>query len=123
VSAISLAVVTVGLGLAWLIYKRKLASPQQILNALAVPSTILQRRYYIDELYTWYVTVVQQRYVAGLCAWVEQRMIIGILVNGTAWLTQGAGRLLRLCQTGHVQAYALGFVIGLVWLLASALRP
>jgi NADH-quinone oxidoreductase subunit L len=122
VAITSLLVVAIGLGLAWLIYQRKVASPQQVVNALALPYTFLQRRYYIDECYAWYVAAIQQTLIAGLCAWVERYVIIGLLVNGTAWLTRGMGRILRLCQTGKVQTYVLGFLIGVVWLLTSSLR-
>ena len=121
VASISLAVVAGGLALAWLLYQRRAISSQQMVRALALPYSFLKRHYYIDEIYTWYVVNVQQRLIAGLCAWVERRLIIGLAVNGTAWLTQRAGRLIRLCQTGKVQAYALVFLLGVTWLLATTL--
>jgi hypothetical protein len=42
------------------------------------------------------------------------------MVNGMAWLTGAAGRLLRLCQTGRVQTYVLVFLLGVIWLLTAA---
>jgi NADH-quinone oxidoreductase subunit L len=121
VAAISLSVVAAGLALAWLIYRKRAVSAQQIVQALALPYTFLQRRYYIDELYGWYVAIVQQRWIAGLCAWVERSIIIGFAVNGIARLTQEAGKLLRRLQTGAVQAYVLAFLVGIVWFLSTAL--
>ncbi len=118
VAGVSLAVVAVGLGLAWLMYSKKAVSPQQLVLALALPYTFVKRRYYIDEIYNWYVANVQQRYVAGACAWFERVVIIGVMVNGTAALTRGFGSIIRLCQTGKVQTYVLGFLIGVVWLLS-----
>jgi len=114
----------VGLGLvtAWLMYHRKAVSAQQLVHALALPYSFLQRRYYIDELYDWYVTRIQQKVIAGLCAWLERYVVIGAAVNGTAWITQTAGRLLRRLQTGAVQTYVLWFLIGVTWLLAVPLR-
>jgi NADH-quinone oxidoreductase subunit L len=123
VAAVSLVVVTLGLALAWLIYQRRAISAQQLVQALALPYSFLQRRYYIDELYNWYVANIQQKLLAGLCAAFERYLIIGLGVNGTAALTRGAGKLLRLCQTGKVQTYALVFLAGVVWLLAASLRP
>ena len=122
VASISLAVVAMGLTLAWLIYKRRLVSAQQVVHALALPHSFLQQRYYIDEIYNWYVATIQQRVIAGSCALVERYVIIGFFVNGIAWLTQGAGRLIRLCQTGRIQTYVLAFLIGIVWLLSTSLR-
>ncbi len=122
VALLSSGVVMAGLFLAWLIYWKKAVSAQQLVHALALPYTFLQRRYYVDELYDWYVATIQQKLIAGLCAWVEQRIIINVLVNGTAWLTRGCGRVLRLFQTGRVQTYVLAFLIGIVWLLSGPLR-
>ncbi len=118
VAIISLIVVGLGLGLAWLIYYRRAISAQQLAHALALPHTLLQHRYYIDDAYTWYVETIQQRLIAGLCAWIERALIIGLFVNGIAWLTQTAGRVLRRLQTGVVQTYALVFLLGILALLS-----
>jgi len=121
VALLSSGVVVLGLFLAWLIYRKQAVSAQQLVHALALPYTLLQRRYYIDELYNWYVANIQQRLIAGLCAWVEQRLIINVLVNGTARLTQSCGRAIRLLQTGRVQTYVLAFLMGVVWFLSGPL--
>ena len=122
VALVSTGAVAAGLLLAWLIYVKHALSAQQLVQALALPYTFLKRRYYIDEMYTWYVVRVQQRLIAGLCAWVERSVIIGFMVNGTAWLTRAFGRAIRLCQTGTVQTYVLGFLLGVVWLLSRTVR-
>ena len=122
VAVLSTSMVAAGAGLAWLMYQRRLVSPQQVVQALALPHTWLQHRYYIDQFYAWYVAEIQQKLVAGLCAWVERVIIIGFLVNGVAWLTRGAGRIVRLAQTGKVQTYVLGFLLGVAWLLTAAVR-
>ena len=111
-----------GLFLAWLVYKRQIVSSQQLVHALALPYSFLQRRYYIDEVYNWYVAVIQQQLIAGFCAWVEQRIIIGLAVNGIAKLTQTFGRVIRRLQTGKVQTYVLAFLAGVIWLLSSVLH-
>ena len=117
----STAVVAVGLFLAWLIYRRKAVSAEQIVQALALPDTLVQNRFYIDVIYTWIIMNVQQKLIAGSCALFERYIIIGLAVNGTAWLTRGFGQVIRLCQTGKVQTYVLVFLIGVVWLLSTAL--
>ena len=120
VAGASLAVVAIGLALAWMLYGRRLVAPQRITEALALPSSLLARGYYVDAFYNWYVANVQQKWMAGACAWVEQHLIINVGVNGTAWLTRAAGRTLRLCQTGNIQTYVLVFLLGVVWLLSTA---
>ncbi len=123
VVGISLAVVGAGLGLAWLMYRKRLVSPQQVVHALALPYSFLQRRYGIDGFYDWCVATVQQKWIAGTCAWVERVIIIGFLVNGTARLTQLAASAVRRLQTGKVQAYVVGFLLGVVWLLSVTVKP
>ena len=118
----STVVVAAGLLLAWLIYQRKAVSGTQIAQALALPLSLVQHRFYIDEIYTWFIVNVQQKLIAGSCAWFEQYIIIGLAVNGTAWLTRGFGQVIRRCQTGTVQTYVLVFLIGVVWLLSTVLN-
>jgi NADH-quinone oxidoreductase subunit L len=122
VAAIPLLVVAAGLALAWAVYAKRVVSAQQLVQALALPYSFLQRRYYIDEAYNWYVAVIQQKLIAGACAWVERVLIIGLGVNGIARLTRGLGWAVRLCQTGKVQTYVLAFLLGIVWLLLSLPR-
>ena len=109
--------------LAWAIYRRRAISSEQLTRALALPVSFVQRHYFFNELYAWYVRQIQQRLLAGFCDVIERYVIIGFMVNGTAALTRGAGRIIRLCQTGGIQTYVLGFLAGVVWLLAiSVLR-
>lgn len=123
VALVSLAVVAAGGTLAWLIYVKKTVAAQALVKALALPATFVQQRYYIDAFYSWYVAEVQQKLIAGACAWVERRIIIGLIVNGIARLTALAGSLLRRLQTGLIQAYVLFFLIGVLWLLAAHVEP
>ena len=117
VAGLSLAAIALGLGLAWVIYMRKLISAKQLATRWARAYDLLSHRYYLDELYTWYVAQIQQRLIAGACALFERVVIIGFAVNGLALATQTTGRLIRRCQTGKVQHYALVFFSGVVLLL------
>jgi NADH-quinone oxidoreductase subunit L len=49
--------------------------------------------------------------------WFDTYVVDGF-VNFTGWLTERAGRILRLAQTGRVQQYALVAVAGLIMILA-----
>jgi len=118
VAAVSLAVVAAGIGLGWAVYRLRVVSAKQLVQALALPYSFLRQRYYVDAFYDWYVAAVQQKLFAGFCAWVERRLIIGLGVNGVAALTRGAGELLRRCQTGKVQAYVLVFLVGVLCIVA-----
>ncbi len=118
----SISAAGIGLALSWLIYGRHWLSAQKLVLALAVPYSFLQRRYGIDEFYNAYVTHIQQRFIAGFCAWFERACIIRIGVNGIAWTTYYASWLIRLWQTGKVQTYALTFLIGVLGLIFHLIR-
>ena len=124
VAAVSVIIASGGAVIAWLIYQRRVVPARRVVQALALPYSFIQRKYWIDELYSWYVATVQQKLIAGLCAWVERVIIIGAAVNGTAALTRGAGQLLRRCQTGRIQTYVFVFLAGAAGLLVLILiRP
>ncbi len=122
VVAVSLLAVGGGFGLAWLIYVQRAISSALFLERFRGWVWVLERKYGFDQLYNWYVDVVQQRVIAQACQLVERHLIIGFAVNGTAWLTQAAGRVIRRCQTGVIQQYALVFVTGVVVLVYTAIR-
>ncbi|MBI3010381.1 MAG: NADH-quinone oxidoreductase subunit L, partial [Candidatus Omnitrophica bacterium] len=53
IAAISVGVMIAGGVMAWLLYgKRRLLSAEKLVQALAIPYSFLQRRYYIDEFYS-----------------------------------------------------------------------
>jgi NADH-quinone oxidoreductase subunit L len=53
--------------------------------------------------------------------WFDERLIDGVVVNGTGRVTVWAGARIRTIQTGRVQNYALGIAIGLLIMAGSFL--
>ena len=122
VAGTSLAVIAVGIGLAWLMYGWRLVSASDVARWFSWPYRVLARRYYFDDVYGWYVAAIQQRLFAGACALFERFIIIGLAVNGTARLTQIVGRIIRRWQTGKVQSYVMAFCGGIVVFIYLASR-
>ncbi len=120
VALTSTAAVAAGVTISWLLYSKRAIAAGSLVRALALPQSFVENRYYIDDIYTWYVQNIQQKIIAAGCAWFEQNIIIGA-VNAVAALAQGLGRLLRLFQTGVVQTYVLVFVAGVLWLITRYL--
>ena len=120
VALTSTAAVAAGVTISWLLYSKRAIAAGSLVRALALPQSFVENRYYIDDIYTWYVQNIQQKIIAAGCAWFEQTVIIGT-VNAVAALAQGLGRLLRLFQTGVVQTYVLVFVAGILWLITRYL--
>ena len=117
VPMISLSMAAAGIVIAWLIYGVRVIPPERIAATCALLRQWLVRKYYLDDFYDWLVQRVQQRLVAGVCAVFEKIVIIGVAVNGTAWVARASGGLLRRAQTGKIQTYALVFFLGVTVLL------
>jgi NADH-quinone oxidoreductase subunit L len=84
---------------------------------------VLNRKYYVDELYD--AAIVRPiGWLSRSVLWrgVDQRLIDGLAVNGSAWLSRLAGGGLRLLQTGQVGVYVVLFLVGALWILRAVIR-
>jgi NADH-quinone oxidoreductase subunit L len=99
-----------GFVVAWLIYWKPRPSDAPVKGALGPIWTLVENKYYFDEVYLWIVKYVQGT-IANVCElfdrWILQRLGIGGLSVGTGLL----GRTVRLLQTGSISGYA--FLVGL----------
>ena len=81
---------------------------------------VLYRKYYVDEIYDALIVrplVWLSRFV--LWKGVDQGVVDGAAVNGTAKLSQGLGWLGSRLQTGQVGIYVVLFLVGALWILHS----
>ena len=77
---------------------------------------MLFHKYWVDEIYD--ALVVQPIYRGSMRLWERfDAAVIDGAVNGTGRLIERGAGLLRLAQTGYVQAYALILTVGLVVVL------
>jgi NADH-quinone oxidoreductase subunit L len=84
---------------------------------------VLYRKYYIDEIYNALIVrpvVWLSRFV--LWKGVDQGVVDGAAVNGTAKLSRGLGWLGSRLQTGQVGVYVVLFLVGALWILHSVVR-
>ncbi|MFN0179821.1 MAG: NADH-quinone oxidoreductase subunit L [Gemmatimonadales bacterium] len=84
---------------------------------------VLFNKYYVDEIYHSLIVrplVGISRFV--LWRFVDQGVIDGAGVNGSAGLAKGLGWLGTRLQSGQVGFYVIVFMVGAVWLLHSVLR-
>jgi NADH-quinone oxidoreductase subunit L len=84
---------------------------------------VLWKKWYVDELYDA-VIVRPIVWVSRKVLWrvVDAGVIDGAGVNGTAGLSRVLGWLASRLQTGELGFYAVMFVVGVVFVLARALR-
>jgi len=84
---------------------------------------VLYRKYYIDEIYNGLI-VRPLVWLSRVVLWkgVDQGVVDGAAVNGTARLSRGLGWLGSRLQTGQVGIYVVLFLVGALWILHSVVR-
>jgi NADH-quinone oxidoreductase subunit L len=84
---------------------------------------LLYRKYYVDELYDR-VIVRPLVWLSRFVLWrgVDQAVVDGAAVNGTAKLSRGLGWLGSRLQTGQVGVYIVLFLVGALWVLHSVVK-
>ncbi len=105
-----------GLALAFIIYYAQWISADAIQKRLRWFYRVLVQKYYIDDIYDWIVLYVQQS-IAVMCLLFDRFIVMGLGVNGTAWLARRAGDVLRRFETGRLQTYAMLIFLGLTFLI------
>jgi len=83
---------------------------------------LLEQRYFVDEIYDA-VIVRPIQWFSRVVLWkvVDQALVDGLAVRGSARLLEGFGWLGSRLQTGQVGLYLLLFVAGAVWVLGFML--
>ncbi|GGD92571.1 NADH-quinone oxidoreductase subunit L [Paenibacillus nasutitermitis] len=117
VMVISTAIGVLGIYLGWLVFVKGTLSRDAVSTRAPWLVRLLERKYYIDELYE-IVVVRTLRGLGGVLAAFDHYVIDGVvrLVGGAAiQLGRGGTRL----QNGQVQTYGLISVIGLVVLVVA----
>ena len=104
----SIVAMLVGVAGAFVLYRGKDKDPINI--------RILAKKFYLDEIYIGIVRWFQDLPGYILHA-IDELLINGLIVTGSAKLTEGVGRVLRRVQTGNLQTYAGIFAVGVVILL------
>ena len=124
----SVAVASVGVALAWRFFgvdigPVRLSSRPEAVRSMTARLPFLYRaslnKWWFDDLYHLLFIVIGGR-IAAFLWWFDREVVDGT-VNGIGRLTVGAGRELRLVQTGRVQNYALGIAFGLIVMAGSYL--
>jgi NADH-quinone oxidoreductase subunit L len=120
VTLATLAIVALGIGLAYVKYGR--APIGTVQEGAGTPAyRLLFHKYYIDEIYDRAVVGPFTKVSAWLARVFDPAVIDGI-VNGVARLAGGLSLIWREAQTGNVQHYLVGFLLGTLALLLYYLR-
>ncbi len=114
---VSILVAFAGIGIAWYFFLRNPASADAVAEASGPVHTLLEHKYYVDEIYD--ATIVEPIVsVSRGALWkVADATIIDGAVNGAGWVVNTSAGLLRRLQTGSVRVYAASILLGVVMVL------
>jgi NADH-quinone oxidoreductase subunit L len=79
--------------------------------------TVLDRKYWFDELYSWLFAGGARSVGTGLWKGGDMAVIDGVIVNGSARVVAWFAGVIRRVQSGFIYHYAFTMIIGVVVLL------
>ncbi|MEK6245646.1 MAG: NADH-quinone oxidoreductase subunit L [Pseudomonadota bacterium] len=102
-----------GIATAWFLYLKNTHLPKKIAIAFGPLYALVERKYGFDELYARLFALGAQVVGSGLWKGGDQRVIDGVMVNGSARLVVWFSGVVRLMQSGLVYWYAFMMIFGL----------
>lgn len=120
VAAAGITVAVTGIGLATWLYARGSDRPAKIAARMGWLYRAAYNKFYIDQAWIFVTKKIIFRYVSTPIAWFDHNVVDGA-VNGVGWCTEKLSFAIRRLQSGHVQAYASAFILGVLIIAALAL--
>jgi NADH-quinone oxidoreductase subunit L len=105
-----------GIGIAWILYKKKTDIPDKISAALGGFYKTVYNKFYIDEIYLFVTRKILFNIISQSIAWFDRHIVDGTM-NGIAGLIDISSKKIRGMQSGQLQQYAAFFVAGALGLL------
>lgn len=106
-----------GIFTAWFLYTIKTDIPGKIKSACGPIYKLLERKYYIDELYSWLFAGGSRALGTGLWKFGDTKLIDGLIVNGSARGVAWLAILVKRFQTGYIYHYAFTMIVGVFAIL------
>ena len=107
-----------GIATAYYLYMVRTDLPAVIARRFRVIYTILDRKYGVDELYSWLFSGGARLLGTGLWTGGDVAVIDGVFVNGSARLVGWAASIMRSMQSGYIYTYAFTMIVGVLVLLS-----
>jgi NADH-quinone oxidoreductase subunit L len=117
---LSIVVVAVGIGGAWLMYVLLPGLPARVAAAIGPLYNASLNKFYFDEIF-WAILVAPLRGLAWFSSWFD-RGIIDSIVDGVARVPRLLGAVPMLFHSGRLPSYALVMWAGLIVCLFFAMR-
>jgi len=107
-----------GIFTAWYFYMVKTDMPKRISQIFGPIYTLLDRKYYIDEFYSWCFASGARALGRGFWKFGDVKIIDGFFVNGAARVVVWFATLIRQFQSGYIYHYAFTMIVGVFVLLS-----
>ncbi len=107
-----------GIFTAWFLYSYRTELPQKIKKLSGPIYTLLDRKYYIDELYSWVFAKGSRSLGTVLWKIGDVKIIDGFFVNGTARVVVLVASVARRFQSGYIYHYAFTMIVGIFVLMS-----
>jgi NADH-quinone oxidoreductase subunit L len=111
--ATSVLIAMIGITLAYLFYIKNPDRPRRFVAQFSGLFRWVHNKYFVDEFYDFIFVRGILKMGGFLLKWADGWIIEGV-VNGTAAAVKRAGDRLRKVETGYVQEYALGIIVGAI---------
>jgi NADH-quinone oxidoreductase subunit L len=108
-----------GAVLAWYLYIVNKDLPKKIAIFFGPLYALVERKYGFDELYSWLFSQGARAVGGGLWKGGDQRVIDGVMVNGSARLVGWFSGVIRLAQSGFLYWYAFMMILGVCAIYAA----
>lgn len=115
-ATIAVIMAVVGIGLAFLFYKKKTTLPDKIADTLGGLYQWAYHKFYIDELYLFVTKEIIFKRVSTPFAWFDKHVVDGTM-NLIGNSTVAGSEKIKGMQSGRIQDYAFAFLGGLVILV------
>ena len=103
-----IAMVIIGIGLAFLLYKSQNDKPSQLALSMGTLYRTAYRKFYIDEVYVFLTHKIIFRFIGKPAAWVDKHVVDGA-INTAADATDDVSYMIKGWQSGKVQQYVMYF--------------
>jgi NADH-quinone oxidoreductase subunit L len=105
-----------GIGFAYVLYKKETTYPAKIAGSLKFFYRWAFHKFYFDELYLFVTKKIIFRYISAPVAWFDRHIVDGTM-NSVANLTNYISVSIRGFQSGQLQQYGFVFVSGALGLV------
>lgn len=106
-----------GIFTAWFLYNVRTDIPTKIKGRCGFLYNLLDRKYYIDELYSWLFAGGTRVLGTALWKYGDIKVIDGFFVNGAARVVALSAAVVRQYQTGYIYHYAFTMIVGIFVIL------